>query len=137
MKKYLTILIIFALSGCAARTLTTDAVALLPDYPDNFRALTKAYVGLNFYDPASARYEFLRPPAPAYRPTLWGLSTLDRGWIWRVVINARNRLGGYAGRAGLEFYLTADGLTALEWPSRYLNHPRRYRIEDLQPKEIR
>jgi len=79
-------LVLIGLSGCV----TLDPEAIGP-YPSGWKKIVISYAKDTFYDPGSIRDAEISSPQT-------GHLFFQQGWIVCLKANAKNRMGGYAGR---------------------------------------
>ena len=102
--KIALVIVMLLLCGCAVRTQEEIYALDYGPYPDNYQELVKKCAFGHLIDPYSAYYEFQGLPTQQYKGA--GLLADEAyGWGGVVAINAKNRLGGYAGRAYFQYII--------------------------------
>ena len=102
--KIALVIVVLLLCGCAVRTQEEIYALDYGPYPDNYQELVKSCAFGHLIDPYSAYYEFQGLPTQQYKGA--GLLADEAyGWGGLVAINAKNRLGGYAGRAYFQYII--------------------------------
>jgi len=102
----LLLAVLAILSGCA--TPPSQNVISNLDYgspPQNYEATIKKHFDGTLFDPYSAHYDF-EPPQQYWvkdSPLMGG--RLCAGYIVRVGVNAKNRMGGYVGKKMYAFII--------------------------------
>jgi hypothetical protein len=78
-------------------------------YPDNYEQIIKDAMVTRLIDPYSAQYHFQGAPTQRYmaKSPLLGGGT-EFGWGGIVLVNAKNRMGGYVGATTFA-YVIRDG----------------------------
>lgn len=91
------ILAFMLLAGCA-RAPSPEEMASWDygPYPDNYEQIIKNAMITRLVDPYSAQYHFDGAPVQKYMARPLGMGT-EYGWGGIVLINAKNRMGGYTG----------------------------------------
>ena len=104
MKKFITILFItFFIVSCGPVYTPRDPAELAQEagsYPYNYQTLVKQYLEDKLFDPYTAYYKFESPSVSNYKN--YG------AWVGKVMINAKNRMGGYTGYASY-WYIIVNG----------------------------
>jgi hypothetical protein len=118
MRLIAPLIFIFAvLSGCATQP-TPEELANI-DYgspPSNYEQQIRHYFEARLFDPYSAHYDFQQPTQTWVKaPPLRG-GGLKAGWLVRVGVNAKNRMGGYVGRKTFGFLFKNDAIIAVYEP---------------------
>ena len=114
--KVLLFVLVLALGGCAGHV--TKAQLSNADYGELspvYKEAIKEHMIDKFYDPESARYRYVKPPVKGYAYVPNGAPKLTFGYIVDVRINAKNRLGGYAGEGKYTFLVKGDEAWMLHW----------------------
>ena len=102
--KTILIVLVLLLCGCAVRTQDEIYALDYGPYPENYQELVINCASGQLIDPYSAHYEFQGLPTQQYKGA--GLLADEAyGWGGIVAINAKNRLGGYAGRAYFQYII--------------------------------
>jgi|SRR6185295_5206770 len=72
-----------------------------------------------FYDPESARYRYLGEPTRGYAYINGDFQAPQFGYLVNVRINAKNRMGGYAGEKPFTFLVRNESVWRLgDWTTR-------------------
>lgn len=111
MKKLISVVsvICFLLAVGCARPPSPEEMASwnYGPYPENYEEVVKAAMVRYLIDPYSAQYHFQGRPTQGWVSKPFGGGT-EHGWGGMVLINAKNRMGGYVGAK--EFvYIIRDG----------------------------
>lgn len=114
MKQFLHfgLILIFALSlaACASQITPEELDAADPGpYPDNYQTIVTNGMTKYLFDPYSAQYQFIGEPVKSgvRKPPLLGGGVVF-GWGGQVLINSKNRMGGYVGFKPY-YYIIRDG----------------------------
>lgn len=99
-----------ALSGCAE----VQPVDIGP-YPNN-KAIMKEYIKNTFFDPYSLR-------DVSISETEEGVIGWNKGWLFCLECNAKNRMGGYIGLNRSAYLIQAEKVVMTESNSRYCYLP--------------
>lgn len=106
MRKNYSLIVLFTfillLSGCAKPTPAEMSRWDYGPYPADHEQTVKDAMITYLIDPYSAQYHFQGAPTKAYK--MKPFSNPEYGWGGKVVINAKNKLGGYTG-AKVFFYI--------------------------------
>ena len=115
-KRFLIIVfLVLLLSACAtAPTATQTAEADYGSYPSNYKEIIIAYYSRFLIDPYSAHYRWISAPYKGYMRI--SFTDYEFGYIVKVGINAKNRLGGYVGERE-RFFLIKDGVVISDLPA--------------------
>lgn len=104
---FICVITALMLSSCAHRPTPAElSSADYGPYPENYEEIVKQGMMTQLYDPYSAQYMFQGTPEKKYlsRP----LQDVIYGWGGFVLINAKNRMGGYVGATRF-YYLIKNG----------------------------
>jgi len=84
-------------------------------YPENYEQIIKDAMVTRLFDPYSAQYHFQGSPQNAYyvKPPLLGGGT-TYGWGGYVLVNAKNRMGGYVGATNYYYIIRYGQLVHFE-----------------------
>lgn len=82
-------------------------------YPDNYEQIVKDAMLTRLVDPYSAQYHFQGTPKRSHMAQSFGRETIY-GWGGVVLINAKNRLGGYVGATKFAYIIRNGKLILLE-----------------------
>lgn len=100
----LLVIIIIALTGCAKKPTHEEMAAWdYGPYPENYQQLIKDKMTFILLDPYSAQYHFQGKPQKMYSSQPF--RDIIYGWGGIVLINAKNRLGGYVGVKPFEYII--------------------------------
>jgi hypothetical protein len=90
---------ILGFTGCVTPP-TQEQIANLDygSYPTDSEAIIKKYFDDILFDPYSAQYEFSSPETFWFKEAPLAGGRLLAGYIVRVSVNAKNRMGGYVGK---------------------------------------
>lgn len=111
MKKLISVVsvIFFLLAVGCARPPSPEEMASwnYGPYPENYEEIIKTAMVRYLVDPYSAQYHFQGTPTQRWLSKPLG-GGIEYGWGGTVLINAKNRMGGYVGAK--EFaYIIRDG----------------------------
>jgi hypothetical protein len=107
------------LTGCAAIHKPTDYEAAKADYgsyPKNYEFIVRDYFSRVLFDPESAQYRDWRGPSQGY---VYDISGCFYGYRVCVLVNAKNRFGGYVGTVPYFFVVHNGGITKVEGGNQY------------------
>ena len=102
MKKHILLVllpILILLSGCATPPSAQQLANI--DFgatPVDYESTIKKYFEDSLFDPDSARYDFQSPEQMWVKDSPLMGGRLAAGYMVRVGVNAKNRLGGYTGK---------------------------------------
>jgi hypothetical protein len=88
-----------ALAGCAPAA--TPTVADPGPKPADYKASLRVYITTNFFDPYSLRDVAISKPVA-------GKMYDQSGWVVCLRLNAKNRMGGYAGLSDTAYLIRND-----------------------------
>ena len=116
----LSMLLIVALfSACHKQpTLAEMAQADYGPYPEKYDQLIKDKMITMLYDPYSAQYHFQGTPTKRYVSKPFG-GGIEYGWGGVVLVNAKNRMGGYVGARPYMYLIKNGAVVALEEQYQY------------------
>lgn len=114
MNRTILLFLLFLITACGGEVVQniapTDEQIKKADYgkyPSNYKDIIKRqYFNKNLYDPQSAIYSW-KTPEKTWTDAPYG-NGLSYGYIVTVCVNAKNRLGGYAGTSAYRFFLRND-----------------------------
>ena len=96
---FLSMVFLMSITGCASSPSVDEfSKADFGVYPENYQELVKESLKYQLFDPISAQFEFIDVP----KQGAWDRGIInggghEYGWIGFVMINAKNRYGGYTG----------------------------------------
>lgn len=114
MKKLACLLLLVLLvGGCATIPPTQEEISKLnlqsqPPLTTDYKQDIKNYFSDILFDPYSAVYEFDQPQIGWYKEAFNG--KLYGGWIVKVKVNAKNRMGGYVGKQPYAFIFERNAI---------------------------
>ena len=86
-EKIAAVVTCLGIAGCVAPTVTPQNAG---PAPENYKAILKAHIEKNYFDPYSLRNVAVSKPA-------LGKIGTNPGWLVCLQSNAKNRMGGYVG----------------------------------------
>ena len=111
MKKLMVpILLVLSIAwGCATMPSQSEIESLSHGpYPNDYETIIKAYYKEFLFDPSSAQYELSQPMRVSYKEEPLEGGRLLGGYLVVVRVNAKDRMGEYAGQK-TEGFLLKDG----------------------------
>ena len=118
MKNIIILVIIFTLTACISTPIKpTQSDRLSADYgiyPTNYKELIYTYWSQRLIDPYSAQYEF-SPPFKARTEKVHLMHNITPEYVYVVtlIINAKNRMGGYTGRKKYYMFIRDGNISLL------------------------
>ena len=112
MKTIVALLVVVAFISCASAPPPTPEQIAAADYgpfPENYQEIVQSHMANVLIDPASAEYVNWRGPSKGWAGDR--MSGYSFGYRVCVEVNAKNRMGGYAGRK-LWHFVIRDGKVA-------------------------
>lgn len=103
MKLVLCLVIVFSMVSCATTRQATQEELGKGDFgpfPYDYRLMIQEHLSTRLLDPLSAMYYFSKP-----RKARDGKRY---GWLVKMEVNSRNRMGGYVGRKVLHYMIYYD-----------------------------
>ncbi len=102
------------LNGCAHPPSSEEMASWnYGPYPDNYEQIIKNAMITRLVDPYSAQYHFDGPPVQRYMAKPFGMGT-EYGWGGIVLVNAKNRMGGYVGATPYAYIIRNGSLVVFE-----------------------
>ena len=96
--KVLAVIICLGITACASPSVAPQSAG---SAPQNYKAILKAHIEKNYFDPYSLRNVAISSP-------VLGKIGPDPGWLVCLQNNAKNRMGGYVGLKK-DVYLIRNG----------------------------
>jgi hypothetical protein len=104
-KKIAAAIICLGIAACAAPPAVTPQSA--GPVPENYKAILKAHIEKNYFDPYSLRNVAISKPA-------LGKIGSEPGWLVCLQNNAKNRMGGYVGLKKDAYLIRNGGIIGSE-----------------------
>ncbi len=111
----LALAVVIAVGAGCAKQPTPEEMATWDygPYPENYEQIVKEAMITRLFDPYSAQYHFQGTPIKRWMARSLGRDTVY-GWGGIVVINAKNRMGGYVGATPFAYIIRNDQLLLIE-----------------------
>ena len=117
--RFVFLVLVFAASGCATIHKPTSeeaAKAEYGSYPKDYELIVRDYFSKVLFDPESAQFRDWRGPSQGY---IYDISGCYYGYRVCVLVNAKNRFGGYVGAVPYLFVLNNGRIAKIEGGNQY------------------
>lgn len=113
-KIIITVTLALSVAGCAKPPTTAEMATWdYGPYPSNYEEIVKDSMLTILFDPYSAQYHFQSSPSQRWFARPFGQPT-EYGWGGIVLVNAKNRMGGYVGAKPYAYLIRNGRLVVLE-----------------------